>query len=159
MTEAILGRPRLADDVDGLVEALIGFVHRHAEPVELQLAVALADTEIEPSAGEQIQRRRLFGHQHRIVPRQHHHAGAKPDAAGFGGQIGQQRHRGGDLALTGEVMLHHEQLVKAQTFGFQHIIDEALIALAILNAHAALGASAAKQTKLHRRLPCGFPAR
>ena len=37
------------------------------------MPVTLADAEIEPAAGHEIERRRLLGEQHRIVPRQHHH--------------------------------------------------------------------------------------
>src|SRR5690348_6048243 len=55
MAEATLGGPRLADDLHRLVEALAGLVDRDAEAVELGLAVALADAEIDPAAGEQVE--------------------------------------------------------------------------------------------------------
>ena len=51
---------------------------RNAEAGELVVPVALADAEIEPAAGQQIERRRLLGQQHRVVPGQHHDGGAEP---------------------------------------------------------------------------------
>ena len=149
MAEAALGGPRLADDLHRLVEALGGLVDRDAEAVELGLAVALADAEIDPPAGQQVERRDLLGDQHRIVPRQHDHRGAEPDVLGARREIGEHRHRGGHLALAGEVMLDHEELLEAEPVGFGHIVDEALVALAVLQADAALGARASEQAELH----------
>ena len=126
MAEAALGGPRLADDLHRLVEALGRLVDRDAEAVELGLAIALADAEIDAAAGQQVERRDLLGDQHRIVPRQHDHRGAEPDVLGARGEIGQHRHRGRDLALAGEVMLDHEELLEAEPIGFGHIVDEAL---------------------------------
>jgi hypothetical protein len=51
--------------------------------------------------------------------------------------------------MTGEVMLNHEELPETQSVGFDHILDEALIALAVLETGAAPGSRAAEQSKLH----------
>ena len=59
--EAALAGPRLAQKRDRLLVALLGFLHRNAEAVELAPAIAFADTEIESPIGEEIQRRRLLG--------------------------------------------------------------------------------------------------
>ena len=57
--------------LEAFVEPRVGLLHRHAEPGELVVAVALADAEIEPAAGQEIEGRGLLGQQHRVVPRQH----------------------------------------------------------------------------------------
>jgi hypothetical protein len=41
-------------------------------------------------------------------------------------------------------MFHHEQLLEAESIGFDHVVDEALVALAVLDADAALGPRAAE---------------
>ena len=43
---------RVGDDVERLVEARVRLFHIDAEPGEFVIAVALADPEIEPSAGQ-----------------------------------------------------------------------------------------------------------
>jgi hypothetical protein len=42
---------------------------RNLEAVELAVPVALPDAEVEPSAGDQVERRRLLGQQDRVVPK------------------------------------------------------------------------------------------
>ena len=69
------------------------------------MAVALADAEIEPAAGDQIERRRLFREQHGIVPGQYHHRRAEPQPRRAHGERGQKHERRGDLVPAGEVML------------------------------------------------------
>ena len=155
MAEAGFARPALADHLHRLVETLGRLVDRDAEAVELGLAVALADAEIDAPAAQKVEGGDLLGDQHRIVPRHHHHRRAQPDVAGAGGEIGQHRHRGRDLALAGEMVLDHEELLEAQLVGFDHIVDEALVALAVLEADAALGPRAAEQTELHAWFPPG----
>ena len=49
------------------------------------MAIALADAEIEPAAGQQVDGRGLLGEQHRVVPGQHHHGGADAQRLGAGG--------------------------------------------------------------------------
>ena len=149
MAEPALAGPRLADDLHRLVEALGGLRHGNAEAVELGLAVALADAEIDPPAAQEIERGDLLGHQHRIVPGQHDHRRAEADVPGLGRKIRQHGHRGRHLAMTGEVMLDHEELPEAQAVGFDHILDEALVALAVLKTDTAPGSRSAEQSKLH----------
>ena len=74
-----MGRtPGPGDDVERLIEALFRFLDRDAEAAEFGIAVALADTEIEPSTRQEIEGRRLLSEQHRIVPRQHDHRTSDP---------------------------------------------------------------------------------
>src|SRR6266700_7176404 len=78
MRKAAVRRPSLAQKRHRLVVALAGFLQRNAEAVELAPAVALSDTEIEPSIVEKVQCRSLFGEQSRIVPGQHQDRRAEP---------------------------------------------------------------------------------
>ena len=153
MAEPALAGPRLADDLHRFVEALGGLGDGNAEAVELGLAVAFADAEIESSAAQEVERGGLLGHQHGIVPGQHDHRRAETDLLGPGGEVGQQRHRGRHLALAGEVMLDHEHLPEAQPIRLDHVVDEAFVALAVLDAGAALGPRAPEQSELHVALP------
>ena len=64
-------RPRPRHHRDRLLEARLGLFRRDLKTLKLAMPVALADAEIEAAAGDQIERRRLLGEQHRIVPGQH----------------------------------------------------------------------------------------
>ena len=83
--EALARGPRLRHHRNGLLEARLGLVRRDRKTLELAVAVALADAEIEAAAGDQIERRRLLGEQYRIVPRQHDHRRAEPQRLGAHG--------------------------------------------------------------------------
>ena len=48
--ERRLGAKSPGEDIERLLEPLVGFLHRHTEPSELVVAIALADPEIEPAA-------------------------------------------------------------------------------------------------------------
>src|ERR1700682_4230818 len=153
MREALLRRPGFHDDVERFVEARVGFFDRHAESGELVVAIALAGAEIEPAAREQIDGRGLLGKQHRIVPGQHQHRGAKPQGLGLRRHPGEQRKAGGDLAEAGEVMLDQERRMIAERLGLDVVFDELLIALPGIDIRAAMaGRRAAEKSKPHHRL-------
>ena len=83
------------------------------KPANSAVAVALADAEIEAAAREQIERRHLLGEQHRIVPRQHHHGGAEPQAAGARRATKLSRLSEAETWLdAGEMVLDHEQALR-----------------------------------------------
>ena len=104
-------------------------VHSDIEAVEFVIAIAGADAEIQPPARQQIERRRLLGQQHRIVPRQHHDRRAKPQGFRPRAKPGQQVDRRRDLAEPGEMMLDHEGAVEAHGLGFDIVFDKVAIAL------------------------------
>ena len=145
MRKALLGGPGFDDHVERLVEARIGFRDRHAETVKLVVAVAFADTEIEPPAGEKIDGRRLLGKQHRIVPRQHQHRGAEPQCLGLRRQPGEQRETGGNLAEAGEMMLDQKGRMVAEPLGLDIVVDELLIALAGIHVGSAVAGRGAAE--------------
>src|SRR6187401_813989 len=66
MREALVAGPRLHDHGQRLLEAGVGLTNGNAEARELVVAIALADAEFEPPAGQEIDRRGLLGEQYRI---------------------------------------------------------------------------------------------
>src|SRR5204863_4816544 len=135
-------------DRHAFLEALGRLRLRDAEALELGIAVALADAEIKTAAREKIERRDLLGEQHRIVPRQHHHGGAKPHALRAPRDIAQQVERRRDLAVAGEMMLDHEQALIAKLLGQEHVVDELAVALAV-GAGIAARLGPAEKSELH----------
>ena len=122
--ERLVGGPCLDDHVEAFVKARIGLGDGHAEADELVVAIALADPEIEPPAGQQIERRRLLGEQYRVVPRQHHDRRAEAQPAGARTEPGQKVDRRRDLAIAGEMVLDDKAAVKAQRLGLDIVVDK-----------------------------------
>ena len=156
--EALARRPGARHDLERFLEARFGLFRRDLEALELAVPVALADAEIEPAVGDEIERRRLFGQQHRIVPGQHDHRGAEPQRRGAHGQRGQQRQRGRDLVPAGEVMLDREARMKAERLGLDvevEIIAEALAGLGRKARRVGLGRT--EQSELHELKTSEYP--
>ena len=153
---------RFGDDVHRLVEARVGLLHRDAEARELVPAIALADAEIEPSAGQQVKRRGLLGQQDRVVPRQDQHGGAEAQRRGARAEPGQQVEAGRDLAEAGEMVLDDKGAVKAERLGLDIVLDPLAEALAAVG-HFRAGAGpprlrAAEKSETHlRSLLCEAP--
>src|SRR4029077_15118616 len=76
--ETFARSPGARHHFDRFLETRFGLFRRDLESLELAVPVALADAEIEAATGKQIERRGLFGQQHRIVPRRHDDGRAKP---------------------------------------------------------------------------------
>ena len=68
----------LRHHLDGFVEPRLRLFRPDAKAGEFVVPIALANAEIEPAAGDQIERGRLLSQQHRIVPGQHDHGSAEP---------------------------------------------------------------------------------
>ena len=116
--------------LDRLLEARLGLLRRDLKALEFAVPVALADAEIEAAAGNQIERRRLFGEQHRIVPGQHHHRRTEPQRLGAHGERHQQHQRRRDLVPAGEVMLDQKARLKAERLGLDVEVEIVAKALA-----------------------------
>ena len=148
--ERLVRGERTHEHIEYLLEARLGLIGRHREACELVVAIALADSEIEPAARQKIQGRNLLGQQHRIVPWQHEHRRAEPKARRARRDKGQQREGRGDLADAGEVMLGHEARMEAERFGLDVGFDEIEEAL---GARRGIGQprrrGAAEQSKSH----------
>ena len=78
MGEARARGPGPQDHLERLLEARLGLLRRNAETLELAVAVALADAEVEPAAGDEVEGRGLLGEQDRVVPGQGHDGGPEP---------------------------------------------------------------------------------
>ena len=115
---------RTHEHIEHLLEARLGLIGRHREACELVVAVAFADSEIEPAAREKIQGRNLLGKQHRIVPWQHKNRRAEAKARRTSRDKGQEGERRRDLADVGEVMLGHEARMETERFGLDVGFDE-----------------------------------
>ena len=130
MAEPRIRDKGLGNDIHRLVEPRISFLHRHAEPGEFVVAIAFADAEIEPAAREQIERRRLLGEQHRVVPGQHEDGRAEAQGRGARAEPGQQIEARRDLAEPGEMVLDDKGAVKAERLGLDIVLDPVAEALA-----------------------------
>jgi len=106
--EALARGPGARHHRNSLLEARLGLVRRDLKTLELAVPVALADTEIEAAARDQVERRRLLGEQHRIVPRQHHHRRTEPQPRCAHGKRREQHQRRRHLVPAGEMMLNQE---------------------------------------------------
>ncbi len=150
MREALLRRPGLHDHVERFIEARVGFLDRQAEAGEFVVPIALADAEIEPAAGQQIDGRRLLGDQNRIVPGQNQNRRAEPQRLGLRRHPGEQRQACRDLAEAGEMMLDQKARVIAERLGLDIVVDELLIALAGIDVRPTVtGGGAAEKTEPH----------
>src|SRR6516162_4317822 len=127
--EPLLGCPRLDDECESLLEALLGLLGRDAKACELVMPVTLADPELEPAIGHQVDGRGLLGEQHRVVPWQHKDSGAEAKAARPCPDPCQQIEARGDLAKACEMVLDDERAGKAETFSLDVVLDKILEAL------------------------------
>jgi hypothetical protein len=148
----------LGDHRERFVETRIGLCHIDAEASEFVVAIALADAEIEPAAGQQVQGRGLFGEQYRVVPRQHQDGGAEAQRRGARAKPGQQVEARRHLAEAGEVVLDDKGRVEAERLGLDIVVDKvaeplAAVELGRLGWTGAPRCRAAEQTKPHLRAP------
>src|SRR5690606_25382622 len=123
---------------------------RNGKAAELVVAVALADAEVEPAVGEEVERRRLLREQHRVVPGQDDDGGAEPKAAGARGKVGEQVERRRDLGPAAEVMLDDEARAVAERVRLDaefHVIVKSLAHRAARARCGCLGA--AEQSEAH----------
>ena len=145
--------PGLAQERQGLVEALGRLLDGDAEARELRRAVALADAEIEAAVGQEIERGDLLGQQHRVVPGQHHHRRAEPYALGAAGKVAQEIERRRELPDAREVVLDHEHAVIAELLGVQHVVDVLGVAEAVSDRPFTRRLGSAEQPELHMLSP------
>src|SRR5205823_12107058 len=118
------------DHIEAFGKARIRLVHIDAEAGELVVAVALADAEIEPAAGQEVEGRGLLGQKDRIMPGQHNDGGAEPQRRRAGAKPGQEVQRRRNLAVSGEMVLDYKGAAKAERLGLDIVFDEVAEAFA-----------------------------
>ena len=144
--------PGLLDQLDALLDPLAALLHVDAENVELVADEAAADAEIEPALRQLVERRRLLGHPHRIVERQHGRAGAEPDALGARREIGEERVVGREQpAVPHEMVLDDPGVVDADPVGEFDLLDDAAI-VRLRVAHRRQIGRQIEQPEFHRRV-------
>ena len=145
--------PIAAEHVDGLVHAPAAIVEALFQGVVFGFLPANADAKPHPAARKGVKRADLLCHQHRLALRQHQHLGAKADAPGGGGDVGERHQRfqnrhlrrihGRFPAVGGEAhddVIEHVELVEADVLDGLGETQHRLAALAIGHAR-----------KLHRQ--------
>jgi hypothetical protein len=154
MREPRARQPGFGDDLDRFLKARLGLLRRNSETLEFAVAVALADAEVEPATGNQVEGGRLLRQQHRIVPGQHNHRGAEPQRRGAHGKRGLQHQRGGNLVPAGKVMLDQKARHVAQRLSFDGVVEIIAKALPGFGAEvAALGLRRAENAEFHYPRP------
>ncbi len=103
---AFLG-PALAHEIDRLIEygARLALFIRETEPRVLARLIPAPDTQIDPPVGHQVEEREILSHPHRIMERQHHDAGTRPNALCPRRDGGQRDPRRCAVAIFREVVL------------------------------------------------------
>src|SRR5215475_4891396 len=76
--------PRLSEHLRGFTESRAALVHINAKPIKLLALVATANADLHTATAQHIQHGDLFGHQDRIVQRQHHHSRTNTHLLGTG---------------------------------------------------------------------------
>jgi hypothetical protein len=98
----------------------------------------------------QIERRRLFGQQHRIVARRHHGGRAKPQRRRAHRQRGLEHQRRGHLVPAAEMVLDRKARMEAERFGFDIEVEIVKKATAGLWTEARnIGFGRTEQTETH----------
>src|SRR5271157_4288452 len=150
MREPVALGPGTDHQAEGFVKTRFGLLGRDLKALEFAVAIAFANAEIEPAAGNQIERRRLFREQHRVVPRQHHHRRTKPQSRGAHGERGQQHQRRRDLVPAAEMMF--DQKTRDETKPLSRDIEVEIVAEALAGLRAEIAAvrlRRCEQTEFH----------
>src|SRR5690606_25725110 len=87
---------------------------RRVEECEFRYPVACSDAEVEPTPGDQVDRRALLGQFCRVVQRGDDDRGAEPDALGAGGDRRGERQRLAEVVVVEEVMFGEPGRTRAE---------------------------------------------
>ena len=92
--EAVLGKAA-PDDLGSFFEPCRTLFARNTEAGEFAQPVALAETQVEPAVGEDVNGCGIFRDPNRVMQGQDDNIGPEPNTAGFHGHGGQDRQQGG----------------------------------------------------------------
>ena len=131
------GPPGQAEDLDPLLDERGSVFPRDAEGLELLDAVAQADTEDQPAAGDRVDDGGVLGDAQRVMQGKQQHPRADVDAAGAGGNGGGRREQRGAVAVIEEVMLGEPDVIVAHRLGGSGLIEDLAVDLRPRPAEAA----------------------
>ena len=122
-----LARPRLLEHLDAVLHE-----RRPALDVEVELLVLLgpvagAHRQAEPSLGDEVEHREVFGEPDRVVERQEDHAHADQHAFGDGGDGAAEHDRRRQVAVDRRVVLEEAHRVEAETVGPRALLERRLV--------------------------------
>ena len=139
----------LLDLAQGKVKATVTAADTLPEATVAKLG-ALANAEIEPTGGKEVERGRLLCEQNRIVPWRHDDSGAQPQCRRAHCQGRKQHQRGGKLVPTAEMMLHRKARMKPERLCLNIEIKKFEKAAASLRSEACnIGFRRTEQTEPH----------
>ena len=115
----------LEDDVDRLLPAHAAGRQLQTEALELVVLVAAPEPDVDPAAGQQIQRGDLLGDDQRMVERDHDDGGAHPQPRRLGRDVRRELHGAREIAIRGEVMLGQPDVAEAERLGGLGDLDPA----------------------------------
>src|SRR5258705_5808159 len=120
--------PGLEDDVDRLSKPLAVIFPRDAEHLIVHLGVARANAELQPTAGDRVDHRVIFGAVERMAQRQDRNARTEMNFRSARGGCGKQHCRVGDRPAIAEkmVLVEHETF-PAQLFSQRHLFKYLLV--------------------------------
>ena len=116
-------RPKLADELDALLEPADPLVHPDSEGGELVLPVSHAEAGHGPAASQVVERGELLGHPDRVTQRQDEHVRPEPHVPRVGRERGKQRQwlQGRHVA---QVVLQHPDRIDAGLCGRSYLLTQ-----------------------------------
>ena len=120
---------RFQDDVDGFFPAVAALLQLEAEALELVVLVAAAETDVDASAGQEIERRDLLGDDERMVQRNHDDRRADAQPRRLRRDVRRELHRAREIAVRREVMLGEPDVAKAKGLGLLRDVERARVDL------------------------------
>src|SRR3954447_10864096 len=144
--DEILG-PQPADRDQAFLEARAEPAARHAERLELDVAVADPGAKDKLAAAQNVERRQLFGQIERLMQRDQHEAADDPQTRGDSGTMGEKRDLLHGLEWVGAVMRALDDPIEAKPFGAPHQFE---IVSQVLGRVAWRMLAAYDQAELHR---------
>ena len=153
VAEAALAQ-RAEQDRQRLVGAVAALAARHAERLEVALAVADADAEHRAPVREQIEDGELLGDVHGVVEREQQRLRREADLLRLAGEGGQREEGRRVVADRDRVVLRHDNEVVAEPVGGAGVLDPLLVDLgpALRRVRGALELDA--DADLHAASPC-----
>src|SRR5215831_12207619 len=112
-----------AHDLQGCVGARPALLEGHTETFELFSFEAKTDTELEPTARDDIDDGDILGQAHGVVKRHQEHPGRDADPLRAGSDCCSDGHNRREIAVVDEVVLRHPYVVEAVVLAPRNLIE------------------------------------